>query len=260
MKFTNLLLATALATSTLFAAGDITTDEAVPTQTLVEEPSGVQELKQRIVLYGWLPTLDGSMTFEVPGEPDESTDVGLIDSLDAVFMGSYSVRKDKWSFLADFIYLKLSGETPGINSNVNWDIELTSKIYGFYGGYNISQTDKLDMNFIAGVRYFGFGIDATRSGGKILNTTLSPSVDLYDAVVGVNGEYNINENWYLPYQFDIGTGDSDFTWQANVSVAYRYSWGDVIGTYRYIHYSHDGSGLFEDMNLYGPKLGVVFHF
>jgi len=260
MKFTKLLLATSLATSILFAAGDIIPVESIPAQPLVEVSSDSDELKQRILLYGWLPTLDGTLTFQVPGEPDESADTGIIDSLDAVFMGAYSLRKDKWSFLADFIYLKLSGDTPGLNPNVNLDIELTSKIYGLYGGYNISQTEKLDINFIAGLRYFGLGLDVTRSGGKIANGTLSPSIDLYDAVIGVNGEYNINKNWYMPYQFDIGTGDSDLTWQANLSIAYRYSWGDVIGTYRYIHYSHDGSGLLEDMNLYGPKLGVVFHF
>ncbi len=259
MKLTNLLLATTLATSTLFAGGDIVPAETIPVQQ-VEMPSDSNELKQRIVLYGWMPTLDGALTFSVPGEPDESVDSGVIDSLDAVFMGSYSVRKGKVSFLADLIYLKVSGETAGVNPNVNLDMELTTKIYGFYGGYNISKTDKLDINLIAGLRYFGLGIDVERSGGRVANVTLTPSVDLYDAVVGVNGEYNINKNWYIPYQFDIGTGDSDLTWQANLSVAYRYSWGDVIGTYRYIHYSHDGSGLFEEMNLYGPKLGVVFHF
>jgi len=261
MKFTNLLLATSLATTTLFAGGDVTPIELVPAQPPVEESMADNELKQKIVLYGWLPTLDGTMTFQVPGEPDESTEASVFDSLDAVFMGSYSIRKGKWAFLADLIYLKVSGDGEGkLNPNVNLDLELTTKIYGFYGGYNISKTEKLDFNFVAGMRYFGLDLDVTRSGGHILNGTLSPSFESYDAVIGVNGEYNINKNWYMPYQFDIGAGDSDLTWQANVSVAYRYSWGDVIGSYRYIHYSKDGMGLAEDFNLYGPKLGVVFHF
>ena len=256
MKLKNIILGSALLSSMLFAGGD-----TIPTEPIAEVPSKSNELKQRIVVYGWLPTLDGVLTFQVPGEPDESADTASIDNIDAVFMGSYSISKGKWSFLTDIIYVKVSGETEGkINPNVNLDMEITSKIYGFYGGYNISKTDKLDINAIAGVRYFGLGLDVTRSGSRLPTVTASPSVDLYDAVIGVQGQYNINENWYMPYQFDIGTGDSELTWQANLSVAYRYSWGDIIGTYRYIHYSHDGAGLLEEMDLYGPKLGVVFHF
>ena len=88
---------------------------------------------------------------------------------------------------------------------------------------------------------------------------ISPSVEFYDAVVGLRGAYNINENWFIPYAFDIGGGDSDLTWQALTSLGYRFDWGDVLLTYRYIHYDKS-DGLVEDFDLYGPKIGVVFHF
>lgn len=217
------------------------------------------ELKQKIMIYGWLPTLDGTMTFNVPSEPDESFDVSVIDSLDSVFMGSYHLRKNEWSFLADMIYLKMSGNTQGLNPNVNLGLELTAKLYSFYGGYNLSETEKNSVDVIAGVRYLGLDLDVSRSGGIVGNGTLSPSVDNYDAVIGLYGLYTIDQNWYIPYQVDIGTGDTDLTWQASLSIAYRLSWGDIIGTYRYIHYDQDGS-LVEDFDLYGPKIGVVFHF
>lgn len=218
------------------------------------------EVKQQISIYGWLPSLDGTLTFKVPGEPDDSANANAIDSLDAVFMGGYEIRKNEWSFLTDLIYLKMSGDTHGLNPNVNLNLELTAKIFGFYGGYNLSQTEKIDINVIAGLRYFGLGLDVTRSGGAFANSTLSASVDNYDAVIGIAGNYTIDKNWYVPYQFDIGAGDSDLTWQANVSVAYRFDWGDVLATYRYVHYDKGDSLLVKDFNLYGPKLGVVFHF
>jgi len=218
------------------------------------------ETKQELSIYGWLPTLDGALTFKVPGEPDDSADANAIDSLDAIFMGNYQVRKNEWSFLADIIYLKMSGDTQGLNPNVNLDLELTAKLFGFYGGYNLSQTEKMDVNFIAGMRYFGLGLDVKRSGGVIANGTLSASADNYDAVIGINGKYTIDKNWYVPYQFDIGAGDSDLTWQASASIAYRFGWGDVIATYRYMHYDKGDSLLVDDFNLYGPKIGVVFHF
>jgi len=222
--------------------------------------SGSNEVKQEISLYGWLPALDGTLTFKVPGEPDDSTEANAIDSLDSVFMGAYEIRKNEWSFMADLIYLKMSGDSQGLNPDVNLNLELVGKVYGFYGGYNLSETEKMDINVIAGMRYFGLVLDVTRSGGIIANGTLSSSVDYYDAIVGVAGKYTIDKNWYVPYQFDIGAGDSDLTWQANVSIAYRFDWGDVIATYRYMHYDKGDSLLVEDFNLYGPKLGVVFHF
>jgi len=222
--------------------------------------NGSDELKQDISIYGWLPTLDGTMKFNVPGEPGESTEASVIDSLDSVFMGSYALRKNEWSFLADMIYLKMSGDGKGLNPDVNLGLELTAKLYGFYGGYNLSETEKMSVDVIAGMRYFGLGLDVSRSGGRILNGTVSADLDNYDAVIGILGKYTIDQHWYIPYQLDIGTGDSDLTWQANLSIAYRLSWGDIIGTYRYIHYEQDDALLLNDFDLYGPKIGVVFHF
>jgi len=227
---------------------------------LIMSTSYLNATEQKLTVYGWLPALDGSLTFKVPGEPDEESDANAIDSLDAVFMGAYELRKDKWSFLADVIYLKMSGDTKGLNPNVNLELELTARLFGFYGGYNLLNENNMDVNFIAGLRYFGLGLDVERSGGRIANGTLFSSLDNYDAVVGIHGEYTLNKNWYVPYHFDIGTGDSDLTWQASASVGYRFDWGDVIATYRYMHYDKGDSLLVKDFNLYGPKVGLVFHF
>ena len=226
--------------------------------TLYANESG--EWEHQVSIYGWLPSLDGTLTFKVPGEPDDSADSNAIDSLDAVFMGSYEARKNEWSFLADMIYLKMSGDTEGLNSNVNLGLELTTKLYSFYGGYTLSNADNLRIDAIAGMRYASVGLDISRSGGIIGNGTLSASTENYDALIGVKGEYTINKDWYVPFIVDVGAGDSDLTWQASASLAYRFGWGDVIATYRYMHYDKGDSFLLEDFDLYGPKLGVVFHF
>lgn len=216
--------------------------------------------KQELTLYGWLPTLDARLTIKVPNEADETAEASIIDSLDSVIMGSYSLRQDEWSLFADFIYLKVSGDTEGLNPNVNLDLGLTTKLYSLYGGYNIIETASSDLNFIAGLRYLGLSLDIERRGGLIANGTLSASIDNYDAVMGLSGTQTFGENWYMPYQFDIGAGDSDLTYQARVGIAYKMSWGDIIATYRYIHYEKGDSLLIENYTIHGPKLGVVFHF
>ncbi len=41
-------------------------------------------------------------------------------------------------------------------------------------------------------------------------------------------------------------------------VGYRFGWGDIIASYRYLAYEEDG--LIKEFDLYGPKIGIVFHF
>lgn len=215
-------------------------------------------------IYGWLPTLEGTLKYQLPGEDgDTESDFSAIDTLDAVFMASYEVRKEKWSFLTDLIYLGMSGgEVVGSGSitETAFQEEFTAWLVSVYGGYNTIDTDHATLDIIAGMRYFSLDMDATIDLPLIDPISLSPSFEAYNAVVGIKGSVDLNENWYIPYLFDIGGGDSDLTWQAQASIAYQFDWGDVLATYRYIHYEKDDSGLVEDFDMYGPKVGVIFHF
>jgi len=258
------MLTCALAT----AGGDITPlEEQVVASMLTEENSA---WKQQLVIYGWAASFDGTLTYSLPGEDSVESDGSLIDELDGVFMAAYEVRKDKLSFLADVIYLGMSGgETIGEDigrGKVATTVaqEFDAWVVGLYGGYNVIDTGSTTLDIIAGMRYFSLDIEAsiTLEGplGKNPSIPLSPSFEVYDALIGVKGNYNINENWYVPYIFDIGAGDTDLTWQAQASIGYRFDWGDVLATYRYLHYEKDDLRLVEDFDLYGPKVGVVFHF
>jgi len=237
-------------------------EEIVESPVVVEESSAWE---QKLTIYGWLPTFDGQLTFDIPdslGGGEGESEGSLIDSLDATFMASYEVRKDKWSFLVDMIYLGMSGGETIVDRRLV-DIavyqEFTAWVASGYAGYNLIDNGNATLDIIGGVRYFSFDIDGTLTLND-LSGTISPSFEAYDAVVGVKGEYDINENWYIPYLFDIGAGDTDLTWQAEASIGYRFGWGDVLATYRYLHYEKDDLFLIEDFDLYGPKVGVVFHF
>ncbi len=254
------LLTCALAT----AGGDMAPAEEQVVAPVVTEESSAWE--HQLAIYGWLPTFDGTLHYQIPGEPDEESDFSMIDNLDTVFMGAYELRKDKFSFLADVIYLGMSGgETIGTDRrSVSFDQEFKAWLLSFYGGYNIVDTGSTKVDIIAGMRYLSLEIDATIGIDPLLlpsrSFSLSPSLEAYDALIGIKGSIDINENWYIPYIFDIGAGDSDLTWQAQASIGYRFGWGDVLATYRYMHYEKDDTLLVNDFDLYGPKIGVVFHF
>ena len=54
-------------------------------------------------------------------------------------------------------------------------------------------------------------------GALPLAASGSRSVDdsLWDGIIGVRGRasFGANREWFVPYYVDIGTGQSDFTWQ-----------------------------------------------
>jgi hypothetical protein len=51
---------------------------------------------------------------------------------------------------------------------------------------------------------------------------------LWDAIVGVKGTYTFGaeRQWFVPYYFDIGTGQSSLTYQIAGGIGYKYKWGD----------------------------------
>ncbi len=262
----NIIAGTLLTCAVATAGGDIApVEEQVVAPVVTEESSGWEH---KVAIYGWLPTFEGTLRYSLPDGGEQESDGGVIDELDGVFMGAYELRKDKFSFLADVIYLGMSG-----GETIAEDIgrgklattvaeEFDAWLISLYGGYNVIDTGSATLDIIAGMRYFSLDVEASISfpDNPLPTIPLSPSFEVYDALIGVKGHFDINENWYVPYIFDIGAGDTDLTWQAQASIGYRFGWGDVLATYRYLHYEKDDLRLVEDFDLYGPKVGVVFHF
>jgi len=234
------------------------------------------EWKHRVLLYGWLPSIDGTLNYDIPGsDSSASADASdLIENINFVFMGLYEGRMDEWSFTADLLYLDLSNSENnsvsipigpvGGDVKVGADQSMTAWVVGLYGGYNAVKTDKVSLDILLGARYLSLDVDAKLDISPpppfLPSLKISQSVDLWDAIVGIKGYITISDKWYLPYHFDIGTGDSDLTWQALVAVGYRFNWGDILLAYRHMSYDQGKSGLVQDLELSGPALGVNFHF
>lgn len=209
-------------------------------------------LQHRVMLYGWFPGVDGSLNYDIPGSGDNASDI-LDGDIDFAFMGLYEGRMDEWSFTTDLMYLDMSNS----DNNVI-DRSMTAWVLGLYGGYNVVQTNKVSLDIIAGLRYLSIEADAELPVPP--GVKLSNSVDLWDGIIGVKGYINLSEKWYLPYNFDIGAGDSDLTWQALVGVGYRLNWGDILLAYRHMGYDEGSSGFVHDLELSGLAAGVSFRF
>lgn len=232
--------------------------------------------------YIWLPTIDGQLKFSVP--PDSGgpiVDTGpnsYLENLDFAILLAGEARKGRWSLLGDFVYLDFSGSdaktlavelpsgdiVPVIDAGT--ETSLLGALVTFAPGYSVYSTPKANMDFFAGVRYLGIepGVDWRIDGpvDKFPATgTRSEDADVLDAIIGVRGQAKLGDsNWSIPYYFDVGTGDSDITWQASAGISYSFSWIDLKMVYRYLDYDMEDDHLLQDLSFSGPALGVTFHF
>ncbi len=186
-------------------------------------------------------------------------------------MGSYEARKQKWSFAGDVIYLSLSNSEdnsisiPG-GATLGSQQDMKAWVVGLYGGYNVHQTERVTTDILAGVRYLSLDADAKLDitgplPAGLPSKELSESVNLWDGIVGINGKAMLSDKWNVRYHFDIGTGDSDLTWQALAGIGYRFnSWGSVVLIYRHLEYDQGKNKLLQNVSFSGPALGISFHF
>ena len=95
-----------------------------------------------------------------------------------------------------------------------------------------------------------------RSGSsKVSGTT-------WDAIIGITGHVFIGDDssWFVPYYLDVGTGDSDLTWQAMTGIGYKFGWGAMELTYRYLDYNPGSGSPVDDLSFAGPLLGATFQW
>ena len=205
-------------------------------------------------IYLWGASLGG----ETVSGSDIDVDFGdIFDNLEMGFMSAFGARKGKWTFLADVIYLDVEKDNT-INvqgENIYVRGELSGWVITPVVGYNLIETPKARLDIVGGARYLN--LDLTVNLGPLAD---EESSDIWDGIVGIRGNVNLSDKWYLPYHLDIGTGDSDLTWQAMAGIGYRFSKVDVIVAYRYLDYEFDGSYLLDNLNLSGPLAGVKFVF
>ena len=234
-----------------------------------EEKTGWQ---YDLTLYGWYAGMDTK--FKSPGplgrEGDLTVDASnIIDNLEMALMGIVEAHYNRWSIITDVMYMAVGddanttvtvGTDPGVPVNANVDVDVTTWVVNAGVGYDIAQEDWGRFAVVGGVRYLSADIDSTFGLGGPFPVERSRSEDFWNGIVGVKGYIAGGDNWYLPYYADIGTGDSDLTWQLFGGIGYRFGWGDIKLGYRHIEFDQDDEKFVQDLAMSGPIMGVTFHF
>jgi len=234
---------------------------AVPMLAQAQEIDTEDRWKFKAALYLWGASIDGTTRL------GNKIGVGfddLVDDLNMGFMGSFEARKAKWSVATDVIYLDVSADkagTIGPGIPVNADVDLTGWVFNLQGARTVYDGERASVDVLAGARYLNLDSKLTLRVGSVGPTrTATQSGNVWDGVIGVKGRVNISGNWYLPYYVDVGTGQSDFTWQGLGGVGYGFNWGSVVLAYRYLAWEFKSDKNLKDISFSGPTLGVVFKF
>ena len=220
-----------------------------------------------LMIYGWLPRVSGDLRFG--GDIDVDAEQ-ILDSLKLTFMGSFEARKGAWSGFTDVIYLDLAGDESrsasvpdgASRTLLDADMELKGWIWTLGGSYTAWRKQKSHLDLLVGARLLSLDIDLELTGGGPgqRDRKLAESPDLWDGILGAKGRFALNDRWFLPYYADLGTGDTDLTWQAAAGVGYAFDWGEAQLMYRYLAYDQGSDELLQDIAFGGVKLGVGFRF
>lgn len=212
--------------------------------------------------YGWLPIIE---TESDSGDKSEITRSDIVDNLDMAAMWAARARKGKWSLSSDFIYFDLSNDDDSPSGPLlELDkVGLKAWVVTPTIGYTVHHTDKQSVDLYAGARYIWLEADLTlKSLAPLLpgSRKATDSASKWDAIVGVRGTYRLSDKWYIPYSVDAGTGQSDYTWQANGAFAYKFSKLDAVFGWRYLTWDFGDDSSIKDLTVNGPFAGAIFHW
>ena len=249
----------AIAGNVAMAGGDIAPVEPVVPEVLVSNG-----WKYSASLYLFMSEIDIETA---KGEELKLSFSDIIDNLNFTFMSTLGAQKGKWGFLADVIYMDIEDDinySPGPLGLVDVNSAgMKSWIVTPMVTYRVMESDQLDLDILAGARYLYIKTPIEYTVGNTPMST-SPSNDAWNGIVGLRGNYELNEKWFMQGHLDIGTGDTDMTWQAFAGVGYKYENFDVLAGYRHLEWDFDnsdtGGDKLDNLSMSGPIIGAKFYF
>ena len=240
------------------------------------------ETQFRATIYGWFPSLSGTTEFPSgAGGPSINVNADeLLEDLKMVFMGSFEAQFGKWGGFVDWVYTDVGSEkigtrnfsihgqplTAGVTANLSLDVK--TNILTVAGTYSLIDRPEHSTGLVFGARMLDmdqtldWSFVGTGPAGVARTGRSEVSATNWDAIIGVRGRARFGDNlrWFVPYYADIGTGNSDLTWQVMTGVGYSFGWGDVVAVWRYLDYDFEADKPVQSLTFNGVAVGVSFKF
>jgi hypothetical protein len=237
----------------------------------------------RAILYGYFPDIGGSTTF--PAGTGSSINVDsdtIIDDLKFVFMGTFEAQRGRWGAFTDILYMDVGGSKsdtrdvtiggvqlpPGVTANAQLDVK--GWVWTLAGTYRAATSPEATVDVFAGARLLDaeekFGWEFSANIGPVVGPgrqgTSEADLQNWDGIIGAKGRLNFGarREWFVPWYVDVGTGESDLTWQVVGGIGYAFGWGEIIAAWRYLDYDFKSGKKLESLDFNGPMIGVAFRW
>jgi opacity protein-like surface antigen len=217
--------------------------------------------------YLWGAGMKGDV--QAPNLPRTNVDMSFVDilhNLDFGIMGAFEARKDRWGFLFDGIYMKVSDAASSTQGplTVSADATIQQQVLAGAVAYRVSDGPAL-VDVLAGARYSKIKVKAVIDAslfGLAGRTERTGDKSWTDPYLGIRVQAPIDERWTLVGYADVGGGGgADSTWQAAIGAQYAYSKDVAIKFgYRYLSVDYNKNGFLYDIDSAGLYLGAGFRF
>ena len=257
---------------------------ASPSASAQQPASQTDSWQFGVSIYGWYPDITGQTAFTQDGSDSEfEIDADdILDNLEFTLMGMFEVHKGRWGILTDVIYMDVGDSESGtrkasigrrqlpVDAAADVDLDIKSWVWTLAGTYRALDQSGLTLDVVAGARY----LDVEQEVDWVVTGNVGPipvpdrtgsaktSLTNWDALIGVRGRYafGTQKAWFVPYHLDVGTGDSDLTWQGIVGLGYAFRWCEVAAVWRHLYYDLSSDKAIDDMSFSGPAMGVTFRW
>ena len=233
------------------------------------------------ILYAYAPQISGSATFPTGTTHNITVDPSqILSSLNFAAMGAFEARKGPWGVFTDIMYLNASDSKSATRSlsisgvtipgGVTADAHLSVKstVWTLAGEYRVVSAPEATLDLLIGTRAlyleqslsWQFSADVGPFAGPARQGSGESNPHDWDGIVGAKGRWMFGSShaWFVPAYLDVGTGGSQLTWQGYGGLGYAFSWGEIIGVWRYLDYHF--SSYSSSFALNGPAIGVAFHW
>jgi hypothetical protein len=219
----------------------------------------------RFAPYAWVTALDGDIGIGPLTAPVDVSLSDTLDKLDMAYMFLVEAGCGRWTLTADFVYGDFSNEIAGGGKFFNsFRYEYTQWVLTPTIGYRVIETDGYSMDLFAGARTTSF--ETTLTGRFVGGGRIRRGADdtWTDPIIGVRGQSELNERFFLRYNADIGGFgvSSDLVWQAFLGFGYNITENASLAVgYRGlgVDYTSDQYRTLDVIN-HGPVLGLEFRF
>lgn len=247
----------------------------------------------QVGLYAWAPGFDGTLNYALPAGAGGSATVradsgNYLSDLNFAAMIAAEARHDRFSVITDLMYLDLGSSSSQVGSvnpaalpsnpvsstqNLSGDSSLQATVWTLGGGYTLASGAWGNVDVLGGFRLLAVDartnysltadITGPRGNGVTLSRhgRLSGNADIWNGIVGVRGRILVGgSGFFVPYYADLGTGDSNLTWQVFSGIGYQAGWAGVQLGYRYMSFDQGSGSLVEKLSMGGAYLALNVTF